>query len=275
MSTLVRLRLPVADESFEALGTTVRLIGAPGSVRSARRAILGYHRRLSRFLPDSELSRLNADPRETVPASALLRDAVRAGLWAAERSGGLVDPCLLDALCAAGYERSGAVVPRPSGPARPAGPDPAARWRRIRVGEDGIVRPPGLRLDLGGSGKSHVADLVAAHFDGRFVVDCGGDIRVGGEREVEVEHPLGGPRTPVRVIDGAIATSSLARRGHHLIDPATGEPAWTGVLSATALAPTVLEAETLAKTALLLGTADVLVHGGLIVRAGGRVEMAR
>lgn len=265
---VVRLRAPVADESFAALGTTVRLIGAPASVRAARAEILDYHRRLSRFEPDSELARLNTDPRPVVPASPLLRDAVRAALWAAERSGGLVDPCLLDALCAAGYAYSfspGDAIPRPAGPPRPASAHPAARWRQIRVLDDAIARPPGLRLDLGGSGKGHVADLVTRHFRGRWVVDCGGDIRVGGAREVEVEHPLPGhPRTSVLVTDGAIATSTVARRGHHLIDPATGRPAWTGVRSATALAPTTLEAETLAKIALLSGNADALAHGGFI-----------
>ena len=63
------------------------------------------------------------------------------------------------------------------------------------------------------------------------------------------------------VAGGAVATSGLRTRiwrtaggyAHHLIDPARGKPAWTGVIQATALAPTALEAETLAKTALLRG----------------------
>jgi thiamine biosynthesis lipoprotein len=80
--------------------------------------------------------------------------------------------------------------------------------------------------------------------------------------------------------DTAIATSSVARRAwrggdgaprHHLLDPSTGRPAWTGLLAATALAPTALEAETLAKVALLQGSDDALVHGGLLVRADGEV----
>ena len=45
---------------------------------------------LSRFDPDSELSRLNRDPRPAVPASPLLRRAVAAALWAADYSDGLV-----------------------------------------------------------------------------------------------------------------------------------------------------------------------------------------
>src|SRR6185295_1071740 len=53
---------------------------------------------LSRFDPDSELSRLNRDPRPAVPASPLLRRAVAAALWAAEASDGLVDATLLGEL---------------------------------------------------------------------------------------------------------------------------------------------------------------------------------
>ena len=64
---------------------------------------------------------------------------------------------------------------------------------------------------------------------------------------------------------------------HHLLDPATGEPVWTGLLSASALAPSTLHAETLAKTALLRGpdgAREVLAeHGGLVVHASGAVEL--
>jgi thiamine biosynthesis lipoprotein len=336
------IRHATFDETFRALGTEVRLIatgpGGRGAVARARREILDYHARLSRFLPDSELSALNADPRPVVPASALLRSAVRAGLWAARRSGGLVDPCLLDALEAAGYEHSfeagapigsptgapdhesscelGEPLPPPSGAPRPATADPAAAWHAIRIDDDSgtIERPPGLRLDLGGSGKGHIADLVACHFAGTtdWVVDCGGDIRVGGARAVEIAHPLClqrvaakhasyphgdavpdahapalSPHAAARVLvtDGAIATSSVLSRAwqtsdggraHHLLDPATGQPAWTGLLSATALAPTTLHAETLAKIALLRGpdgAREVLARrGGLLVHGGGDVE---
>jgi thiamine biosynthesis lipoprotein len=281
--------LPAVDVTFRALGTDVRVIADGPRAAAAKRFVLDYHARLSRFLPASELCALNADPRAVVPASPLLRSAVRAGLWAAERSGGLVDPCLLDALEAAGYTRSyegPAVAPPPSGPPRPAAPDSAARWRTIRVDDEAgtIARPPGLRLDLGGSGKGHVADLVAERF-APAVVDCGGDVRVTGIREVEIAHPLR-PEPAARVLieDGAVATSSVVvrawraphgGRAHHLLDPSTGEPVWTGLLTATAFAPTTLEAETLAKVALLTGDNDALEHGGVLIDQDGDVETVR
>ncbi len=53
-----------------------------------------------------------------------------------------------------------------------------------------------------------------------------------------------------------------------LLDPATGLPAYTGVVQATALAPTALEGEALAKAAVLSGpegAAAWLPHGGVLV----------
>ena len=85
---------------------------------------------------------------------------------------------------------------------------------------------------------------------------------------------------------GAVATSGLQTRvwhgehgfAHHLIDPARGAPAWTGVIQATALAPTALEAETLAKTALLrgphAGRAVLARHGGALILDDGRLLLA-
>jgi len=288
----VILRLRV-DETFRAMGTDVRLLvaapDAPLLAAAARELIEGFEAACSRFRAGSELCALNADPRPVVPASRTLRDAVRAALWAAERSGGLVDPCLLGALEAAGYARSfapaAAPVPPPAGPGRSAAPCRTPAWRDIAVDDAAgtISRPPGLLLDLGGSGKGHVADRVAALLAPAhsWVADCGGDVRLGGAHEIHVAHPLGGPPAArLSLADAAVATSSVVRRAwrtprgpaHHLLDPATGAPAWAGVLAATAVAPTALEAETLAKVAVLTGDPGVLVHGGVLVRGGGEVE---
>jgi FAD:protein FMN transferase len=315
----MRVLIPVTrvDESFHALGSTVRIAavapGARGLLVRARDELRAFEACASRFRPDSELCALNADPRAVVPASARLREAVAAALWAADRSGGLVDPCLLDELEEAGYRHSfvagaesrgseagrcgssavaGGAAPAACSPgvARPARPHPAARWRDVRVdhGRGTIARPPGLRLDLGGSGKGHAADLVARLLSpaAEWVVDAGGDVRVGGSHPLLVAHPLGGePAARLQLADGAAATSSVVRRAwrsaggghaHHLLDPASGRPACTGLISVTALAPTTLEAETLAKAALLSGpdgARRILARrGGVAVHAGGGVE---
>jgi len=301
------------DIGFDAMGSHVRLLigepgpGLPEAAAAAERAkgfVAEFDAALSRFRPESELCALNADDRKRVPASELLRAAVKAGLDAAERSGGLVDPTLVGEIESAGYAASrvgmtgaplsDALAAAP--PRRAAKPNPEARWRRFEVDDTAgtVSRPPGVRFDSGGAGKGLAADLIAAELGGysRFLVDCGGDIRIGGADpshrpyEVFVEHPLTGERAFVlKLAAGAVATSGLNVRiwrgadghyAHHLLDPSTGKPAWTGLVGATALGVTALEAETLAKAALLSGPAGgrtiITEQGGLLVHDSGRVE---
>ena len=302
------------DYTFHAMGSDVRLLIGRGLLRSAlppleaadreRAFVLDFSHQLSRFAPDSELSLLNRDGRYAVPASKLLRAAVAAGIWAAERSRGLVEPTLVQAIERAGYETSlDGVAPASlreallaASPRRPARPNPHSRWREIVIDdEEGLIsRPPGVMIDTGGTGKGLCADAVAyrlRHYT-RFVVDCGGDIAVGGvgaqlePYAVEVQHPLTGrPVGQIRVAGGGIATSGLnvrlwqmpdGRFAHHLLDPSTGEPAWTGLIGATALGDTALEAETLSKMALLSGPEGarrvLAAKGGVIIHDSGRVE---
>ena len=291
------------DESFPTMGTLARIVREARGGVDVRSLFAEIERRLSRFDPNSDLSRLNADPRACVPATPLLRAAAAAALHAAAMSAGLVDPTLLRPVCGVGYRRSRAHVTAGSlsqalaaAPARrPARPDPAARWRLVEVDDvAGVIRrPPGIELDLGGTAKGWAADLVAARLarHGRYAVDCGGDLRVaagcGAPWEVRVRHPVTGAIAhTLHVRAGGVATSGIdvrlwQRRGgdfaHHLIDPATGAPAWTGLVTATALAPTALEAEALAKAALLSGPARgrrlLRAHyGGVLISDDGAVD---
>jgi thiamine biosynthesis lipoprotein len=303
------------DATFRSMGSDVRLViegpllpELPTSADAAeneRRYIEDFARRLSRFRSQSELCAFNADLLHEVQASLLVRTAVGAGLWAAERSGGLVDPTLLGEIEAVGYASSQeGTIPASlrealafAPPPRAARPRAHARWRQIEIDhEHGTIRrPPGLRIDTGGIGKGLAADAVAHRLRGytRFVVDCGGDIAVGGvglQLEpvmIEVEHPLTGESVhTLRVAAGGVATSGLNVRiwkrpdgsfAHHLLDPSSGEPVWSGLIGATALARSALEAETLSKLALLSGPDGarraLAEHGGLVVHNDGDVEL--
>ena len=224
------------DVAFEAMGSHLRLlIGEPGpgmaapeeAAAEAQGFVAEFEAALSRFRPESELCCLNEDRREVVPASGLLRALVKAGIVAAERSGGLVDPTLLGEMEKAGYVDSRAVTREPlaaalatAQPRRPAAPAPEQAWRAVEVDDEAgtIRRPPGLRFDSGGVGKGLAADLIAARLRGysRFVVDCGGDIRIGGPGalvdpyEILIENPLSGERShSLKLGSGAVATSGL------------------------------------------------------------------
>lgn len=300
---------PEAIETFPCFGGNVTVVvmgdgpaGAPAAAAAlARRRLLEWHAQFSRFEEASELSQLNADPRQTVEVSAVMSRLVSAILDAARESGGLVDGTLVGELERAGYrghfdgepvelERSLGLAPARTA----AGPSPRARWGEVVLDSAAgtVTRPPGLRFDSGGIAKGLFGDILAGilGMHASFAIDCAGDVRLGGSaglaRPVEVASPFEDSVLHVfEIRDGAAATSGIGRRSwldaqggpaHHLLDPASGRPAFTGLVQVTALAPTAVQAEVLAKTALLRGPAGVaatLRHGGVAVHDSGRTEV--
>ncbi len=295
------------DERFRCMGCDARVRLESPSVRAAeleeaaaavRAALADADRRLTRFDPGSELCRLNADPRTAVPVSAPLARLARAAVWAGAASGGLVDATLTSEIEAAGYagSRTGlapadqaaalAAAPEP----RPARPRPEPGFAQLEVLVDGrVARPPGLRLDSGGLGKGLAADLAAELVPAgvRYAISVGGDMALGGgDWDVAVSGALAGEEVHRQWARGGVATSGIHERlwrradgtfGHHLLDPSTGEPAWTGLLAATGVGSSALEAEVLAKTALLAGPAGarraLRRRGGVLQHEDGRVEV--
>lgn len=284
-------------------GNTTVLVGGPGplgepgeAVTAARDLLLVWHTTFSRFKPESELSSLNRDEATSVPVSPIMARFVQAVVDAAEATGGLVDATMLDAIEGLGYRterfRGSLALPLALALAparRPARAHPDRRWRTIEVdlGTSTVTRPPGVRLDGGGIVKGLLADVVGELLQEHdsFLVDCEGDLRIGGaagvQRSVAVTAPLSQRVLhEFELADGGLATTNITKRSwmerlkpaHHLLDPATGLPAYTGIVQATALAATALEAEALAKAALLSGPQDAatwLRHGGLIVLDDG------
>ncbi|MBI3761408.1 MAG: FAD:protein FMN transferase [Chloroflexi bacterium] len=232
-----------------------------------------WERQLSRFREDSELSRLNRRSGEATRVSQVVYDVAEAAVRAARDSDSLVVPNLLGALEAAGYDRSFENIDQAQTVALPP-PRGADDWRAIGLDAPSrsISLPRGTRLDFGGIGKGWAADRavhrLAKH--GPALVNAGGDIALSGPQSDGKPWPIG-------VIDplnrdeqiamlmiprGAVATSGRDyrqwQRGgasqHHILDPRTGMPAVTDVLSATVVAPTAREAEAAAKAAFILGS---------------------
>ncbi len=277
--------------------------GAAGSAEEAtalaRAAMLGWHRQFSRFIPESELSRVNADPSPEVAVSRMMARLAEAVVVAGERSHGLVDATLGEEIERAGYRGDlEASMPLADAldlapPRHPARPAREPGWSGIRADRRAgtITRPPGTPIDSGGLAKGLFADVLAELLDSHpsFAVNCAGDLAIGGAegvpRPINVESPF--DRSIIHTFHGArtgVATSGIGRRSwivagrpaHHLLDPSTGTPAFTGIVQATALAPSALEAEIRAKAALLSGPAGApgwLGGGGVIVFDDGSHEV--
>lgn len=218
---------------------------------------------LSRFRPDSELSRLNQRLREWVDSSETMQCNLDAALRAARITGGLVTPLVLRALVAAGYDRSFEMVHQVEA-SDGNEPMPVRRWESIQLDRAaGRVWLPDA-IDLGGTAKGWAAQQVAQRLSahGPALVDLGGDIVGQGKPWMVYVFDPFRPETPfaaVRLHDCTIATSGTDYRRwgagrHHIIDPLTGLPSQTDVVSATVIHPDAVLAEAYAKAVLLQGS---------------------
>jgi len=211
-------------------------------------------------------------------------------------TGGLVDATLVDQIREAGYaDELGSPLPLAAAlehapPRTPAAPSPEGAWQQLEVSlaRGTVTRPAGVKLDSGGLAKGLFADVLAEDLASHagFAVNCGGDLLIGGAgaitRPIKVESPFDGSTLHTFNLQRTgVATSGIGRRAwlgargrpaHHLLNPATGRPAFTGVVQVTALAPSALMAEIQAKAAILSGPRSArawLPHGGVIVLDDG------
>ncbi|HEY7270116.1 MAG TPA: FAD:protein FMN transferase, partial [Dehalococcoidia bacterium] len=229
---------------FRGMGTDIALICLDNPqtrhrLDLAERWLAAYENRLSRFIPYSELSRLNASAGRPFVASPLLFGFVRYCLALAERSGGVFDPTLLHEIEAAGYDRTFDSIPELA-PRAEVTPRPLLSEIEMDAPSRTITLPAGLGIDSGGLGKGWAADRVARYVGPDCVVDCGGDIAARGKPPganawyVGVQDPFvpDSDLMTIAVHDRGIATSSVLKRSwhtaagpaHHLIDSRTGLP---------------------------------------------------
>jgi thiamine biosynthesis lipoprotein len=272
---------------FPTMGTETHLVvvGADGDLMTHLGSLLGrLERRWSRYLPDSEVGRLNAHAGQPVRVHASTLLLVDQAIEGWRLTGGAFDP----------------TVP---GAAESARDTAALDWLAcagracsdIEVDHvDSIVRlPPGTAFDPGGIGRGLAADLVVEEAlragAAGVCVDIGGDLRVegrapnGGSWTIAVEHPQ--RAAPVAVLDvagGAVATSTTLRRRwtldgrarHDLIDPRPRQPSDTDVDVMTIVAGEAWRAEVLAVAGLLRGSArafdllDQTAHGLAVTALG-------
>ncbi len=256
---------------FRAMGSDVVLVidGPAHLLDAAESRVEELERSWSRFLPDSDISLMNltADWVTVSPDTIMLVDhAVSA--W--RLTNGAFDPTVLSSLVANGYVDSHTNVaghtelsqPARSGPAPgPAGIEIDRTASCIRLGD-------GVGFDPGGIGKGLAADLVATELVSRgaaaAIVAIGGDVRVAGNASsgwvVAVEDPFDSESTvfELSVQAGGVCTSSVRSNTwiedgvpmHHLINPRSGTPIESSIVSATVVAGEAWMAEVLCKAAI-------------------------
>lgn len=270
---------------------------AEAAFNKAQALFAAYEQTLSRFRPDSELSRLNACSGDWVTLSDLLWDVLRQALGMAALTNGRFDPTLLYGLWHTGYTDSFEQVAQGLSDSRwsPSW-SLTGRWAEVALDErrQAVRLPLGVGVDLGGIAKGYTAQAVVTQLRsiGPCLVDAGGDLVAGPPPAGQPGWPVGianpgrGP-TDLAVIwlaEAALATSGIdyrhwtqnGRAMHHLLDPNTGQPAHTNGLTVTILAADAAQAEAWATAALVAGSAGMaaLVEMelvGVMVTQDGRI----
>ena len=309
--------LAVGSDTFSVFGTTATLlVSEPGQVEAARSIadaeLAAVDLACSRFRPDSELSRLNAAGGAATTVSELFADLVEAALRAARLTDGDVDPTCGQALADAGYDRDFAELRAAQARAErvPAAGEPPPRlhragrvpgWRSVQLDRTRrqLRLANGAQLDLGATAKAWAADRCAEIIAGRLgsgvLVSLGGDMAAagpapgGGWRVRVTDDHAAGPEAPgqtVTIRSGGLATSSTTvrawtgsggQRAHHIINPATGEPARSCWRTVSVAAGSCLDANTASTAAIIRSAAALpwLSDAGLparLVRDDGSVE---
>lgn len=148
-------------------------------------------------------------------------------------------------------------------------------YKKVKLENNCIDKPDGLKFDLGGIIKGHAVEQAAGALDKmgikNYMVNGGGNITAKGVNlqgkpwRIGVENPRvrGGIIAVIPLDNEAVATSGdyqryffyQGKRYHHIIDPKTGRPA-NMAISATVIAPDSLTADVISTAAFVKGRTE-------------------
>lgn len=264
----------ILEKSFPAMGTvnSITILDAegPGAAGDARAYLLKLNRAWTCFEEDSLISRINREAGQTAVAvdpdtMAILRQSkafseltqgafdVTAGpvaaLWKAAMQSG-EHPADMQIWQALGL----------------------VNWSDILLDEEAgtvLLRKPGQRIDLGGVAKGYAADALRERLKGhgvqRALLNLGGTVAaMGCAVRIGVQDPFRSTGVPMGVLmleDRCAVTSGIyqryrkigGRRYHHIIDPRTGFPAKSGLVSVTLIGENTAQLDALATASIILG----------------------
>ena len=256
-----------------------------------------FEQHLSRTIETSDVGRINAAggaPVEVEPETAAL---IEASLGYSRLSGGLFDVTV--GAVTRLWDFHEGVVPSPEDITEALS---HVGYEGVRVdGTTVTLGDPLARIDLGGIAKGFVTDdLVALLADAGVTsafINLGGNVAVLGEKPdgtpwgIGVRDPFdeSGEKSIARVAatSGSLVTSGLYERQFekdgqsywHILDPRTGYPVKSDVVSASVFAARSIDGDGLTKPLFMLDEAEALAFlesqdvDGLLVRADGSIAM--
>ncbi|NWF56932.1 MAG: FAD:protein FMN transferase [Syntrophaceae bacterium] len=244
---------------------------AEASMEAAFQEVERLNRLMSHYRPDSEVSQITQNAgKKKVRVSPETLEVIERALYFSRLSEGAFDITIGPVFRLWNF-REGKV------PGEPVLKENLARvdYRKIKIDRASSavgLEDPRMELDLGAIAKGYAVDRACEVLKGRgignFLVNAGGDLKVGGEKgkgfpwTIGIQHP----RLPSQFIsklrpkDSAVATSGDyekfflkdGERYHHILVPSTGMPSRESQ-SVTILAPSAMDADALATAVFVLG----------------------
>ncbi|WP_433746409.1 FAD:protein FMN transferase [Falsibacillus pallidus] len=253
---------------FRAMNSTVKLTGLTPSMETGiKDFILQFEQDASRFIPGNLLYHINQSP-AGVPVflERTLADLLQKSMILAKKTGYVVHPFLGEEMKAIGYQDSFHEGYQPSVQAKLSTKNDLFEIPFHYLSRQWIMKKREFSFDFGGFGKGYIVDRAMERLMdsnlGSAMINAGGDLAVIGRHQVGIEHPFlkGKDMLRFEICDRALATSGKTYRKwlkedepiHHLLHGHTGEVANNGVLQASVVANTVMEAETIAKVFCIL-----------------------
>lgn len=230
----------------------------------------GEIRRLEGLLsvtdPGSEIYQVNHGG--AVSLSEPVRELLEKALELCRETGGALDVTVYPAVRAWGFTTGEYRVPEE---AELSALVERVGYGRVALDGDRLALPEGVELDLGSVGKGWTGDRLTALFReagvSSAIMELGGNVQALGTKpdgspwRVAVQAPGGGYAGVLEIADKAVVTSGGYQRYFeqdgetyiHIIDPATGRPARTGLASVTIVADSGLQGDGLSTALFVMG----------------------
>jgi thiamine biosynthesis lipoprotein len=271
----------LVERAGAAMGSELRLTAFTADDAAAERAFEDVFREFERldalmsvWRPGSELLRVNAAAGErAVAVSPEVRETLRTARQISEWTGGKFDVTFgaLSDIWKFDHDQDNTIPDAAAIRARL----PLIDYRQIEIDDAAgtvFVRRKGMRVHLGGIGKGYAVDRAVATLRRAgmrdFLIQAGGDLYAAGLKDGrpwrlginDPRRPAGRSFATLDLSDGTFSTSgdyarSFVKDGvryHHILDPATGQPA-RGCRSVTIVANSALLADGLSTGVFILG----------------------
>lgn len=273
----------ITEASWYGMNTHIicRVIGeeAERAVSEAEREIVRLEEKLSRFLPDSEISKINLYAGlGTIKVSAETYEVLLFAKRLSEMTKGLFDITIAPLVDLWKYNHF-SVIPKRLEIEKTMNKISYEDLMLHPVQREVGLRRSGQSIDLGGIGKGYASERCISIFRRLGVasayINIGGNVSTLGNKpdnspwSVGIRHPRCDDRLigAVRVTGKAVVTSGdyerffIDRNGnrwHHILNPSTGYPACSGLFSVTVVAKNAVIADALSTALFVAGSKHAL-----------------